>query len=94
MGFAVDVQHRCLGILAESPCPRLMRHPSHRNVILQVGFSGYEVVRMHTEVVEHRFQLFVQFLRRDLVVGGITQGHLSIATDGDSIVRFREILGR
>src|SRR5262249_23407453 len=91
--LAVYVQYRGLWVAAEAAGARLMRAARYRNVDLHVDVARDETVRVHAEMAQHRLELVIKPLLRDLVVRRVAQRHIAGLVDGDAIFRIGQVLG-
>src|SRR5262245_50263757 len=66
--LAVYVEHGGLWVAAEAAGAGLMRAARDRNVDLHVDVARDEPVRVHAEMAQHRLELVIKPLLRDLVV--------------------------
>src|SRR5215475_3108637 len=68
MRFAVDIENRTFRVATETTGPGLMSHTSDGDFGLEICIARNQMVRFHSQVRQHRFELVVELLLWDLVV--------------------------
>ncbi len=70
-----------------------MGHGGDVHLVLQVQVARHEVLRVHPQLSEHRLELLVQLVVRDLVGLRVAESDAAVAFQGDPVIRPGQVLG-
>src|SRR5215469_11308608 len=93
MGLAVGIQHRGFGVAPEATRTCLVAATGDRYLVLHIEVARDQVVRVHTQMWQHGFQLVVELLACHLIIGRVAEGDPPCLIDGYSVLWTGQVLG-